>query len=214
MEKREEKRIEARGLACPKPVILTKKAMDSGKVGDEILIDVDNEIAAENLRKLAKSQEADYQVSKLEEKHWLVKIRLLKAAEGEGEIPADAMSCEVPSAKGAAEKKTVVVFSSDKMGEGEDALGEILIKSFLYTLTQAEKLPRTLLFYNKGAFLTCQDSPVLEDLKVLEKEGVQIYTCGTCLDYYKLKDKLAVGEVANMYVIAQQQLEADCIIKP
>ena len=127
-----------------------------------------------------------------------------KAAKHADNINAGLFTYPVPvsythlSAKGAAEKKTVVVFSSDKMGEGEDALGEILIKSFLYTLTQAEKLPRTLLFYNKGAFLTCQDSPVLEDLKVLEKEGVQIYTCGTCLDYYKLKDKLAVGEVANM----------------
>lgn len=186
--------------------------MDSGRIGDEIYIDVDNEIAAENLRKLARSQEAEYQVSKLGEKHWQVKIRLQR--EIQGEVPKEAVSCSVLSTQEPVDKKTVVVFASDKMGEGEEALGDILIKSFLYTLTQVEKLPQTLLFYNRGAFLTCQDSPVLEDLKVLEKEGVQIYTCGTCLDHYKLKDRLAVGEVANMYVIAQQQLEADRIIKP
>lgn len=212
MENREAIRIDARGMACPKPVISAKKAMDSGRIGDEIYIDVDNEIAAENLRKLARSQEAEYQVSKLGEKHWQVKIRLQR--ETQGEVPKEAVSCSVLSTQEPVDKKTVVVFASDKMGEGEEALGDILIKSFLYTLTQVEKLPQTLLFYNRGAFLTCQDSPVLEDLKVLEKEGVQIYTCGTCLDHYKLKDRLAVGEVANMYVIAQQQLEADRIIKP
>ena len=93
-------------------------------------------------------------------------------------------------------------------------MGQILIKGFIYSLTQLEKLPDTVLFYNKGAFLTCEGSPVLEDLKTLEKEGTKICTCGTCLDFYKMKDKLAVGTIVNMYVIVETQAKADLIIKP
>ena len=81
-------------------------------------------------------------------------------------------------------------------------------------LGQLEKLPDTVLFYNKGAFLTCEGSPVLEDLKTLEKEGTKICTCGTCLDFYKMKEKLAVGTIVNMYVIVETQSKADLIIKP
>ena len=111
-------------------------------------------------------------------------------------------------------KKTVVVLSSDKMGEGEEKLGKILIKGFVYALTQLEQLPSAVLFYNSGAFLSCEDSPVLEDLKLLEEEGVEICTCGTCLDFYGLKEKLAVGNVVNMYQIVQTQAQADLILKP
>ena len=93
-------------------------------------------------------------------------------------------------------------------------MGQILIKGFIYSLTQLEKLPDTVLFYNIGAFLTCEGSPVLEDLKTLEKEGTKICTCGTCLDFYKMKDKLAVGTIVNMYVIVETQAKADLIIKP
>lgn len=107
-----------------------------------------------------------------------------------------------------------MVLSSDKMGEGEEELGKILIKGFVYALTQLEELPDSVLLYNSGAFLSCEDSPVLEDLKLLEEEGVRICTCGTCLDFYKLKEKLAVGEVVNMYQIVQVQAQADLILKP
>ena len=107
-----------------------------------------------------------------------------------------------------------MVLSSDKMGEGEEKLGKILIKGFVYALTQLEQLPSAVLFYNSGAFLSCEDSPVLEDLKLLEEEGVEICTCGTCLDFYGLKEKLAVGNVVNMYQIVQTQVQADLILKP
>ncbi len=204
-----EKRVDAMGMTCPKPVILAKKEMDKSQAGDVVFVQVDNEVATENLRKLANSQEADYEMTKLGDKHYEVKITVKKAGTSQEEKEPEYISC-VPQGQ----KNTVVVISSDKMGEGDPELGQILIKGFIYSLTQLEKLPDTVLFYNKGAFLTCEDSPVLEDLRTLEKEGTKICTCGTCLDFYKMKEKLAVGNIVNMYVIVETQSKADLIIKP
>ncbi len=208
-EKIMEKRVDAMGMTCPKPVILAKKEMDKSQPGDVVIVQVDNEVATENLRKLANSQEADYEMKKLGDKHYEVKITVKKEGTSQGEKEPEYISC-VPQGQ----KNTVVVISSDKMGEGDPELGEILIKGFIYSLTQLEKLPDTVLFYNKGAFLTCEGSPALEDLKTLEKEGTKICTCGTCLDFYKMKEKLAVGTIVNMYVIVETQSKADLIIKP
>ncbi len=113
-----------------------------------------------------------------------------------------------------ARDNTVVVISSATMGEGDPELGRILMKGFLYALTQLDTLPKTLLFYNGGAFLTCEASASLEDLKSLEAQGVQILTCGTCLNHYGLTEKLKVGEVTNMYVIAETMAGASKLIKP
>ena len=109
---------------------------------------------------------------------------------------------------------TVVVISSDRMGEGNDELGKVLIKGFIYAITQLETLPKTVIFYNGGATIPVEGSVSLEDLKNLEAQGVEIITCGTCLDYYNLKEKLAVGSVTNMYTIVEKMSKASCIIKP
>lgn len=100
------------------------------------------------------------------------------------------------------------------MGEGEAELGNILMKGFIYALTQLETLPSTVLLYNKGAYLSCEGSPVLEDLQILSEAGVEILTCGTCLNYYGLGEILKVGSVANMYMIVETQAKADLIIEP
>lgn len=209
--------IDAKGMTCPKPVILAKKAMDACKKGEKVCILVDNQIAVENLRKLAASQKADYWFKKKGEKEYEVVITVQEEYTSEnaeeGKV-AELASLELESCQIKSQKRTVVVLSSDKMGEGEEELGKILIKGFVYALTQLEELPDSVLLYNSGAFLSCEDSPVLEDLKLLEEEGVRICTCGTCLDFYKLKEKLAVGEVVNMYQIVQAQAQADLILKP
>ena len=100
------------------------------------------------------------------------------------------------------------------MGEGNDELGKVLIKGFIYALTQLERLPKTVIFYNGGATVPVEGSASLEDLKNLEAQGVEIITCGTCLDYYNLKEKLAVGSVTNMYTIVEKMSNASCIIRP
>lgn len=204
-----EKIIDAKGLTCPKPVILTKKEMDQSKPGDVILVEVDNEMAVANLRKLANSQEAEYASKKLGDKQYQVRITVTKEGSRESKMPQEMESYAVSG-----QKKTVVVISSDKMGEGEAELGTILMKGFVYALTQLETLPTGILLYNKGAYLSCEGSPVLEDLQILSEAGVEILTCGTCLNYYGLEEKLKAGSVANMYRIVETQAEADLIIKP
>ena len=100
------------------------------------------------------------------------------------------------------------------MGEGNEVLGHKLLKAFIFAVTKQDKLPKTMLFYNMGAHMTCEGSEVLEDLKLLESEGVEIMTCGTCLDFYGIKEKLCVGTVTNMYDIAETMEKASKIIKP
>ena len=111
-------------------------------------------------------------------------------------------------------RKTVVVVAADHMGEGQGELGKNLLKAFLYALSQQERLPKTLLFYNGGAALTCQGSLSLEDLQSMAERGVEILTCGTCLNFYGLTEKLAVGGVTNMYDIVEKQMAADLIVRP
>ena len=147
------------------------------------------------------------ETEKRSEKEYRVTIT---AAEG-AELPKEeAIACTAP----AAQKKTVVVISADHMGEGNEELGRALLKAFLFALTQQETLPAAILFYNAGAAVTCEGSASLEDLQALQSQGVEILTCGTCLNFYGLTEKLRVGEVTNMYVIAEKQLQADCIIRP
>ena len=100
------------------------------------------------------------------------------------------------------------------MGEGDPVLGRLLLKGFLYALTQQDQFPETLLFYNSGAFMTVEGSEALADLRFLEESGVEILTCGTCLNHYDLAEKLAVGQVTNMYEIAERMTHADLLVKP
>ena len=121
------------------------------------------------------------------------------------------MTCALPRS---GKKNTVVVVSSKTMGEGDPELGTALMKGFLYALGQQEELPATILFYNGGASITCEGSVSLEDLKSMEAQGVEILTCGTCLNFYGLTEKLAVGGVTNMYSIVEKMTGADLIVKP
>ena len=201
--------VNAMGDACPIPVVKTLSAMRELKGTGTVQTLVDNEIAVQNLTRLAESKGCSIETKQLGEKQYQVTI-----AVGEGaELPENADGiCTVP----AAEKPdhTVVVISADHMGEGDEALGKILLKGFLFALTQQETLPRTVLFYNGGASVTCEGSASLEDLQKLQELGVEILTCGTCLNHYGLTEKLRVGEVTNMYVIVEKQMQATKVIRP
>lgn len=167
---------------------------------------VDNEIAVQNVTKMAAAQGGEVSSEKLGGKEFKVTIKMQGA-------PASAEAEEAvctPDRKG----DTIVVVSSDRMGSGNDELGKVLIKGFIFAVTQLDTLPKKMLFYNGGATLTAEGSDSLEDLKSLEAQGVEILTCGTCLDYYHLKEKLAVGSVTNMYAIVEAMAEAGRIIRP
>ena len=198
--------VNAMGDNCPIPVIKTKKAMQALTGPETIEVLVDNEIAVQNVTKMAAAQCGEVSSEKLGEKEFKVTIKMQGA-------PASAEAEEAvctPDRKG----DTIVVVSSDRMGSGNDELGKVLIKGFIFAVTQLDTLPKKMLFYNGGATLTAEGSDSLEDLKSLEAQGVEILTCGTCLDYYHLKEKLAVGSVTNMYAIVEAMAEAGRIIRP
>ena len=201
--------VNAMGDACPIPVVKTLNAMKELKGAGTVQTLVDNEIAVQNLTRLAESKGCSIETVKLGEKQYQVTITV-----GEGaELPENADGiCTVPAAE--IPGNTVVVISADHMGEGDEALGKILLKGFLFALTQQETLPKTVLFYNGGASVTCEGSASLEDLQKLHDLGIEILTCGTCLNHYGLTEKLRVGEVTNMYVIVEKQMQATKVIRP
>ena len=191
------KKLNCMGMACPLPVVEAKKAID--EMEDCLLeIEVDNETCVQNLRRLAAKYDFTVASESISDKEFLVKM----------EVKKDHVL------KGKQEDSCTVVFSSDKMGEGDEELGKNLMKSFVFALSNVDPLPTAMVFYNRGAFLTSEDSPVLADLKNLEKAGVKIMTCGLCADYYKIKEKLGVGVISNMYEIVETQMESQKIIKP
>ena len=196
--------LDARGLTCPLPVINTKKELEGVNIGENIEVIVDNEIAVQNLTKFANVQGFPVSSSKVSDDEFHVNI-----SKGEKAVEEEEVICE-PNKK----DNFVIVISSDKMGEGNEVLGHKLLKAFIFAITKQDKLPKTMLFYNMGAHMTCEGSEVLEDLKLLESEGVEIMTCGTCLDFYGIKEKLCVGTVTNMYDIAETMEKASKIIKP
>lgn len=197
--------VNAMGDNCPIPVIKTKKAIAALTGPETIEVLVDNEIAVQNVTKMASGSGGKVTSEKLGDAEFKVTIEM------EGAPAADeAEAVCVPDAR----DNTVVVVSSDHMGSGNDELGKVLIKGFIFAVTQLDTLPKTMLFYNGGATLTTEDSDSLEDLKSLEAQGVEIMTCGTCLDYYGLKDKLAVGTVTNMYSIVETMAKAGRIVRP
>lgn len=196
--------LDARGLTCPLPVINTKKELEGVNIGENIEVIVDNEIAVQNLTKFANVQGFPVSSSKVSDDEFHVNI-----SKGEKAVEEEEVICE-PDKK----DNFVIVISSDKMGEGNEVLGHKLLKAFIFAVTKQDKLPKTMLFYNMGAHMTCEGSEVLEDLKLLESEGVEIMTCGTCLDFYGIKEKLCVGTVTNMYDIVETMEKASKIIKP
>lgn len=203
------KTIDATGKPCPIPVILTKKALEENPEEGVATI-VDNEVARDNLKKLAHSLgvEAEAQGA---EPAITVTIQALGTSEKDADqIKKDsdqavfeACPTGVPSGD-----DYVVFFGKNFVGEGDMALGTNLVRMFFYSLTESDKLPTAILFMNSGVKLPTLDDQVVENLKVLEGKGVEILVCGACLDFYGLKDELKVGSVSNMYEISQRIINA------
>ena len=203
-----EKIIDCRGLACPLPVVNAKKAAEELGSGDVLAVMVDNEIAVQNLTRFAEHKGFGVSAEKKGEKEYVVTMNISgTAAEN---VKEEEVACAVDTRR----KGMLVVLSANVMGTGDPKLGTSLMKAFVFALTKQDQLPDTILCYNTGASLTCEGADTLEDLKLLESEGVTVLTCGTCLDFYGLKEKLAVGGVTNMYDIVERMENAAQIIKP
>lgn len=193
-----ERIIDATGQECPKPVIMTKKELDNLDNGTITTI-VDNLVAKENISKLASGLGLEYSVEQSSEKE--IRITIIK---GKEDVTTEKSQIKTLS-------ESTIAIGTDKMGSGDEQLGNILMKSFIYTVKETEPLPQNILFYNSGVNLTCEGSPVLDDLKYLAEAGVEIVSCGTCLDFYNLKEKLAVGSISNMYTIYEKMKNANTI---
>ncbi len=198
------KNIDCRGLDCPEPVLRTKRAL-ADNPGSELSVRVDNDTARENVLRFIKSQGrlAEWQQEGAE---FMISVR--------GKLVGQESAEESESGPGRSQpKKDPVLFiSTDQLGQGSSELGQMLMRNFIYTLTQRDQLPGSLVFMNSGVKLTIEGSPVMDELKLLEEKEVQLLVCGTCLDYYELKDKHKVGLVSNMYDISDLLLEADRVI--
>ncbi|MDF2504179.1 MAG: selenium metabolism protein, partial [Clostridium sp.] len=204
-------KIDAKGDVCPIPIIKTKKELKNIEKNGTVLVIVDNEIAKENLEKMAKELGYKYSSKAVNKEHYEVKIVKGDGLEEDSKVSNNQTEIAENNEISKQYKKnnTLVVISSSTMGNGNEELGKVLIKGFIYALTEVGKLPNTIIFYNGGAKLSVKKSSVIEDLQKLEQLGVEILTCGTCLDYYNIKDDLAVGKITNMYSILEKMNAAD-----
>lgn len=192
--------IDARGLKCPEPAIRTGQAL---KEFNDVIVIVDDRTAIQNISGAVKKRGYEVSVRQDGEDYYLHVTRT-GSATPEG-IETD-ISC-------APLGETVIFIASDKVGQGDDGLGAILTRAMVYSFTQVDPLPDAMIFMNSGVKLTIPDSEVLDDLIKLSDAGVKIVVCGTCLDYFGIKEKLAVGEVSNAYTIAEIMLEAAKVIR-
>ncbi len=186
--------IDARNLDCPEPVVRTKKALEKS-VDGILTVMVNSAEANENVQRFARSQGCN-----------------VKATEQNGVFTLEISRVQAAPAK-APVAATVMLVGSDQLGSGDEALGQLLIAAFINTLPEASVKPAKMLFINRGVMLTTEGSRVLDSLQKLEGEGVQIFSCGTCLNHYQLKDKLKVGKVTNMYDTVDSLLSAGKVVR-
>ncbi len=189
--------VDARGETCPVPVIMLKKALKETK-DENIREIVDNELAKENIEKMLKELGHSFN-SYADGKDYVVEVNLVES--------------DSPDLNESKKLDDIIVLSSEEMGRGSGELGKILMKNFLYALTESDDLPSTILMYNSGVKLASENAETIEDLKKLEQRGVKIMACGLCLNYFGLQEKLQVGSVTNMYSIVQTKLSAKKLIQ-
>lgn len=209
-------RVDARGKACPEPVVLAIKELDAlaaaNRPGEWVEVLVDNEVAVENLKRLASSRSFEVQVStEPADSAWRVCI----GGGGSSEPIATASKPDDAGvARGAASsyEGKIVAVGSEFFGRGDDQLGALLMKGLIYALAAAALPPAKMVFFNGGAKLTCEGSAALEDIRVLEQRGCEVWTCGTCLDYYGIKERLAVGGITNLYAISEMLMSPEGVV--
>ena len=199
--------VDARGELCPKPLIMTKKALVEIDENDSLEILIDNETSMKNVSRFLTDNGMEI---KQELRGNVFHLFVGKT----GEIPENAPVEEYCEVSFPSNKILVIAFQKELLGEGAEELGRILMKAFVNTLPEATKQPQSIVFLNSGIFLALKDSQVLDTLIKLEKNGVEILVCGTCLDYYKKKQELGVGKVSNMYDILERLTSASSVVYP
>lgn len=201
--------VDTKGQLCPAPLIAAKKALKETVEGETFKVLTDNQTSFDNLCRFLKDNEAGFQVDESQG------VWTLTVTRRTGDIVETKVEeyC-VPAISHFEKGNYVVAITSDKMGDGDEELGHLLISNFIKALKDLDKLPQHMVFYNKGVTLAVKESPVIEQIKDLEKMGVEIHLCATCVNHYKLEQSIAVGTLSNMYSIAEIMSSAGNIIKP
>ena len=198
--------LDCRGLACPQPVLRAKELLDTMAQGSvEVL--VDNEAAQSNLARFGKSQGCAVEIRAAgDTRH----ITLSKGLHGDGAKAAapEDYRCDLPGAG------LVMVIPADTMGRGDDALGGVLMRAYVKTIKSLSPLPAKIFFYNTGVKITATESDLIAPLRELAGQGVEIYSCGTCLDFLNLKDTLLVGQTTNMFEIMEAMAQSSKVVSP
>ncbi len=194
------KHLDLKGKPCPTPVVETKKALDEIDEGI-VVVEVDNEVSKNNVERFAKKYGCSVEVEKKDN------IFILTITKG--------FTCELPQEDNKEKGEYLLFINKNSMGVGDEELGKILIRAFFKTLIDNPKKPERIVFVNSGVFLTVEGSEIIEELKILnEKFNIEILVCGTCLDYYNVKDKIKVGIISNMFDIQNTLIEAEKIVTP
>ncbi|MDR1545559.1 MAG: sulfurtransferase-like selenium metabolism protein YedF [Deltaproteobacteria bacterium] len=195
------KTLDMTGRPCPLPVIEAKKALKASAPGEKLAVVVDDDIARQNLQKMAAGLGHAASFQTLPDGRLEVLFEV-------GSPPKTERRLEEDDGRG-----LVVAIGRETLGSGRDeSLGAALMKSFVHSLTELNQPPESLLFFNGGAFLTTEGSGCLDDLAVLADKGAVVATCGACLNFYQLADKLKIGAVTNMYAIVMTLAQAKKLI--
>lgn len=197
--------VDARGMTCPQPVIETRKVLLSSDA-PVVRVLVDNEAASENVARMARSLGCEVRL--VDSGDGVISLSLTR----EGGVPASveetaADACGLP-------EDVSVLIASSTIGAGDDDLGRLLMVAFVKTLKDLVPRPRSLLFMNAGVRLTVKGSELLEAISDLEKQGVEVLVCGTCLDFFGLKEALAVGKISNMFELSSKMVAANKVLRP
>ena len=204
-------KVNALGDACPIPVVKTKNAIRELGSSGVVEVSVDNEIAVQNLNKMAKQKNYEFSYEKKSDTEYIVTVGINSDSKTDTNTVSKISGTQKDEIS---LKETVVVIDSDKMGDGDEEFSKTLLKGFIYALSSQDIPPAKIIFYNTGVKMTTKGSESIEDLKVLANAGAKIYSCGACLNNYGLTEKLLIGEVTNMYDIAGYLLNADLVVRP
>lgn len=202
--------VDTRGLTCPAPLIRTRQGLTETQAGESMQVIIDNPTSLNNIKRYLSDNGIAFTV-KEEGNNWILTVNRGETVEvSSNETEYCTTAANSPSLK----RKTVIAITSDKMGTGDDELGEKLMTTFFKMLVIQEPAPDSVVFYNSGVKLAKDDSPVLEYIKELAEKGTGIYLCTTCINHYSLKDHLPVGSFSDMYQILNILNDADRIIRP
>lgn len=203
--------VDCRGMLCPLPLIETKKAIKSAKKGDTIKVIIDNDTSLSNLKRYLSDNGIVANYSIEEGNHTLAFTVLV--TQHPMSKPENYCTHE-PKPENKPVKDYIVVLKSNTMGKGDDTLGEMLMKGFLSSIPELDSLPKEVICYNSAVKLAVEGTATVRNLEKLNELGVRITLCGTCVDFFNLKDSIKIGEISNMYHITNTILNASYVLEP